>query len=207
MKRKPAWQQNQFRRYNRYPAPGNLIIHGQENTGKNIGFRRTATFQNCRARLHHMRGIRRITHHLQRIIRLDGAADIKSTAIIQRPSAMSGVLLIPDKACYFGFQCNVHFVHEVHHQNIFGRDCTISLKGETPVPIFFLQRQQSRPRLGKFTFQGFPINFILVQIRYGMHRSHISFMENIAQLFKYPGYSLKLIHIFPRTLSIPKFLL
>ena len=93
------------------------------------------------ARPHHVRRIRVVARQLQRVVRLDAAADIERAAVIQRPAAVVGLV----RAQVDGdlrSSAGIDLVQEVHHQDVFGRDGAVRLELEQPVALRALAGQQ-----------------------------------------------------------------
>ncbi len=68
-----------------------------------------------------MWGIDRVADELQGVIGFHRTADVGFAAFVQRPAAV--VLLVrPQVTSELSFQNGIDFVHEMHHQDIFGGD-------------------------------------------------------------------------------------
>ena len=88
VERKPARQQHDLDRHHRHRAPGHLAEQREADPREHVAARRAAAGEDRRARPRHVRRVRIVADQLERIVGLDGRAEVEIAAHIQRPAAM-----------------------------------------------------------------------------------------------------------------------
>ena len=134
MKGKPSGQQHDFHRDEGHAAPWDLFEQRQRNLGEDVGVDGPAASQNGCAGPRHVRRIRGIAGQLERIVDFYGSAQVQLTARVQGPAVV--LTLIRTKINRdLAFQLRVHFVHEVHHENVLGGYAAVRLELVAPVAL------------------------------------------------------------------------
>src|SRR5215831_21042718 len=101
MKRRPARQQHDLDRHDRYGPPWNLAEHCEQDAREYVAAPRAAACQDRRPGSFHMRCFDRIPGGLQREISLDRRAEVESAPVKQRPTPVCalGRANIPGDPC------------------------------------------------------------------------------------------------------------
>src|SRR5579871_1328491 len=101
-----------------------------------------AACENGLARPHHVRGVGRVSDHLQREIRLYARTQVEVTVMKQRPAAVSALLPAQIDG-EFLLQHGVERLVEIMlEQHIFGRNRRIGFQFEHPMTVFVLTLEQ-----------------------------------------------------------------
>ena len=141
MEGEPLRQQHDFDRDERHCAPGHLLEHGEHDAGEDIGAGGTALAQDPLSGQHHVRCIHGIACKLQGVIGLDGTTDV-ARAPCEEGVAPIFALSCPKIHRDLGLKFGLDFIHEMHHQDVFGRDRAIGFKFEDPIAILVLKTQE-----------------------------------------------------------------
>ena len=141
MKREPAGQDDDLGRDKGRGAPGDLAKQRHGDAGEDIAVGRAAMIEDQVSGARHVLRLGLVAHELERVIGLDGAADIKSAAGIERPAAFVG-LLLAQIAGNGLLGLIVDLAREVIHEDVFRGDGAIRLQFIDPVPIRLLFGQQ-----------------------------------------------------------------
>ena len=153
MEGKPARQEHDLDRHGRHATPGNGFVEREQEAGKNIALRGAAMGQNCFTRAAHVRRLGIVADHLERKIRLDAGAHVERACVNERPAAMIALnapKIDGDQALEFEIGL---LAAEMPEQHIFGRDCRVGLKLETPMAVLVLTGEQRFRRARDMTLQ------------------------------------------------------
>ena len=82
----------------------------------------------------HVRRVGTVAGELERVVGLDAAADVESTAVVERPAAVLR-LMRAQIARQLRLQRRVDLIEEMHHQDELGRNGAIGFELERPMPV------------------------------------------------------------------------
>ena len=150
MEEEPAREEHDLDRDEGHGAPRDLAKKGEGDAREDIALRGPPARQDGLAGTGHVRLFGQVPGKLQGIVRLDRAAHIEVPAVEQGPTAVPG--LVPAQVHGDArLEGPVDLVHEVHHEDVLGRDGAVGLQLIDPVPVrlLVLEERLARARDGR----------------------------------------------------------
>jgi hypothetical protein len=127
-------------------APRNLSEERELDAREHVRHRGAAALENALAGEAHVRGVDRVARKLERVVGLDGRADVGVAAVEQRPTAV-GILDAAQVGAELRFEHPVERVARVvREEDVLGGDRRVGFELEDPVTVGLLPREKSPGR-------------------------------------------------------------
>ncbi len=137
MEWKPSRQQHDLDGNEGHASPGDLSEQGERDLGEHVDVHSAAARQYGGPGMGHVRRIGGVSGELEGVVGLYRAAEIHLTTGVERPAAVVP-LLGANVDGDLALECRIHLVHEVHHEDVLGRDGAVCLELVAPVAFRML---------------------------------------------------------------------